>query len=179
MRVISGSARGRRLITLEDMNVRPTTDKVKESLFNIIQFDVEGSNVLDLFAGSGQLGIEALSRGARHCCFVDQSKQSLDVTKTNIKTCGFDHLSSVYKGDSLLFLDNTHEIFDIALLDPPYRQGLLEKSLLKLTDKMTKNGIIVCEASAEETLPQEVNDFSISREYKYGKIKLVVYKRNN
>ncbi len=179
MRVISGEARGRRLITLEDMDVRPTTDKVKESIFNIIQFDIEGSNVLDLFSGSGQLGIEALSRGAKHCTFIDQSKRSLDITKKNIAACSFEQRSGVYKEDALDFLEKTHEIFDIALLDPPYRQGLIRKALPELTKKMSKNGIIICELSAEEDLTQTVNDFSISREYKYGKIKILVYKRNN
>ena len=89
MRVITGEARGRRLVTLEGEDVRPTTDRVKEGMFNIIQFDIEGALVLDLFSGSGQLGIEALSRGARHCNFVDASNRSLDVTRENLKSVGF------------------------------------------------------------------------------------------
>ena len=93
MRVITGEARGRRLVTLEGEDVRPTTDRVKEGMFNIIQFDIEGALVLDLFSGSGQLGIEALSRGARHCNFVDASNRSLDVTRENLKSVGFEKRS--------------------------------------------------------------------------------------
>ena len=178
MRVISGEARGRRLQTLEGDEVRPTTDRVKESLFSIIQFDIPGSDVLDLFSGSGQLGIEAISRGAKHCSFVDESRKSLDVTKSNIKACGFEGSTSVYLGDAVSFLENTHSTFDIALLDPPYRKGLIDKALPVLSKRMSKNGLIICEASAEENLPERANDFSLTREYKYGKIKLVVYKRD-
>ncbi|MCR4594684.1 MAG: 16S rRNA (guanine(966)-N(2))-methyltransferase RsmD [Clostridiales bacterium] len=178
MRVISGEARGRRLQTLEGDEVRPTTDRVKESLFSIIQFDIPGSNVVDLFSGSGQLGIEAVSRGAGHCSFVDESRKSLDVTKSNIKTCGFEGKTSVFLGGAVSFLENTHNTFDIAILDPPYRKGLIDRTLPVLTPKMSQNGLIICEASAEEKLPEKAGDFSLTREYRYGKIKLVVYKRD-
>ena len=90
MRVISGEYRGRRLLEPEGRDVRPTTDQVKESLFNIIQFDIEGRRALDLFAGTGQLGIEALSRGARECVFVDASRDSLRLVRENLRRCGHD-----------------------------------------------------------------------------------------
>ncbi len=89
MRVITGSARGRRLKTPEGMDIRPTTDNVKESVFNILQFDIEGRRVLDLFAGTGQLGIECLSRGAREAVFIDQSRDAVRIIRENLKTCGF------------------------------------------------------------------------------------------
>ena len=91
MRVITGSARGRRLKDLPGLDTRPTTDKVKESIFNIVQFDVEGRRVLDLFAGTGQLGIEALSRGAEKCVFVDRSREAVKVVKENVTSTGFEN----------------------------------------------------------------------------------------
>ena len=132
MRVITGLARGRKLKTLEGDSVRPTTDKVKESIFNIIQFEVEGRNVLDLFSGSGQLGIEALSRGANGCVFVDSSRASLKVTEENIKAAGFEKSARTVLSDSLSYLDRTCERFDLAFLDPPYKAGLMKDALERL-----------------------------------------------
>lgn len=178
MRVITGEARGRRLTTLEGEDVRPTTDKVKEGIFNIIQFDVPEANVLDLFAGSGQLGIEAISRGARHCIFVDVSKRSLDVVRENLKACGFEKKASVFSGNAESFAQLTHETFDIVLLDPPYRKHFIDEVLPFIAQKMSDGGIIVCETSAEEELPYSAADFSVAREYKYGKIKITTYRKN-
>lgn len=178
MRVITGEARGRRLVTLEGDDVRPTTDKVKEGMFNIIQFDIPGARVLDLFAGSGQLGIEAISRGAKHCCFVDASKRSLDVVKENLKTCGFEKRASTFLGDSLSYITLSHDVFDIVFLDPPYRKQLIEKALPILASKVSDGGIIVCETAVEEELPETAGDFALAREYKYGKIKITTYRKN-
>ena len=144
MRVITGLARGRKLKTLEGDSVRPTTDKVKESIFNIIQFEVEGRNVLDLFSGSGQLGIEALSRGANGCVFVDSSRASLKVTEENIKAAGFEKSARTVLSDSLSYLDRTRERFDLAFLDPPYKAGLMKDALERLFLHMTKGSVIVC-----------------------------------
>lgn len=177
MRVITGEARGRRLITLEGEDVRPTTDKVKEGMFNIIQFDLPEANVLDLFAGSGQLGIEAISRGAKHCSFVDASKRSIDVVRENLKACGFEKRASTFSGDSISYISLSREIFDVVFLDPPYRKGIIDKVLPILADKMSDGGVIVCETSFEEKLPESAGDFSIAREYKYGKIKLTTYRK--
>ena len=129
MRVITGEARGRKLITLEGEDVRPTTDRVKEGMFNIIQFELEGASVLDLFAGSGQLGIEALSRGAKHCTFVDASNRSIDVVKQNLKTVGFEKRASVFCGDGKMYVKLSKDVFDIALLDPPYNKKILDDVL--------------------------------------------------
>lgn len=174
MRVITGSARGRKLITLEGDDVRPTTDKVKESIFNIIQFDVEGSNFLDLFAGSGQIGIEALSRGARSATFVDKSKRSVDIIKTNIHTVGFDSIASVYNTDSLLYLERARG-YDIAFLDPPYSTGLLERAMEKISVAMNDNAIVICECPASDELDDVYGKFTKHREYIYGKMKLTTY----
>lgn len=178
MRVITGEARGRRLVTLEGDDVRPTTDKVKEGIFNIIQFDIPEANVLDLFAGSGQLGIEAISRGARHCCFVDSSKRSLDTVKENLKICGFEKRASTFSGDGVSYAELTHDVFDIVFLDPPYRKQIIDKVLPIVAGKVSDGGIIVCETSLEETLPETAGDFSVAREYKYGKIKITTYRKN-
>lgn len=178
MRVITGEARGRRLVTLEGDDVRPTTDKVKEGMFNIIQFDIPGALVLDLFAGSGQLGIEALSRGAKHCSFVDASKRSLEVVRENLKACGFEKRASTFSGDSVSYISLSRDMFDVVFLDPPYRKGLIDKVLPVLATKVTDGGVIVCETSIEEVLPESAGDFKIAKEYKYGKIKLTTYRKN-
>ena len=177
MRVITGTARGRKLLTLEGSDVRPTADRVKEALFSILQFELEGRQVLDLFAGSGQLGIEALSRGAAHCTFVDASKASVAVVQKNLQTTGLAALATVQCADSLLFLGRTHALFDIALLDPPYGKGLLQKALEKLPALMRDGGVIVCEAPKEEALPEQAGPFVLVRRYAYGKITLAVYRK--
>lgn len=176
MRVITGTARGRKLITLDGDDVRPTTDKVKESLFNIIQFDVEGALFLDLFAGCGQIGIEAISRGARQAVFVDKSKKSIEVIKQNLKTVGFEKNAIVLNCDSLAFLMRRAEKYDIAFLDPPYGIGILQDALEAVAAVMNENGIIICECPTGEKLPERVCDFVVFKEYRYGKTTLVSYK---
>lgn len=179
MRVITGLAKGRRLKSLPGEDVRPTTDKVKEGLFSAIQFDIEGRRFLDLFAGSGQMGIEALSRGCQSCVFVDASKQAISVIKENISVCGFEENSRVINGDALSFLATCKETFDIVFLDPPYKAGLLENSLYSVTRIMSNYGIIICEHPNNITLPEKVNGFKLSKLYRYGKINLTVYKKEN
>lgn len=175
MRVITGTARGRRLITLEGEDVRPTTDLVKEAMFSILQFELEGRRVLDLFAGSGQLGIEALSRGAESCVFVDSSKKSLEVVKKNLEATGFKNVS-VLNSDSLSFLRTRAEKYDVALLDPPYHTGLLEKSLELISRVMSESGIVMCESPSDETLPEQIGGMVLQKRYKYGKICLWTYR---
>ena len=179
MRIISGSARGRKLKEPQGMDTRPTTGKVKESLFNIIQFELEGRRVLDLFAGTGQLGLEALSRGAEHCVFVDQWRESVALVRENVKLCGFTECSRVAQEDALSFLSVCREKYDIVFLDPPYQSGLLEKSLKLLTqfDILREHGIIVCESGAEWTLPPVPSPYEAGREYRYGQIKLSLCRR--
>ena len=119
MRVITGTARGRRLKEPQGMDIRPTTDKVKESMFSILQFDIEGRRVLDLFGGTGQLGIEALSRGALEVVFVDKSAAALKLIRENLELCGLSDQARVRNGDSLAYL-RSGEKFDLVFLDPPY-----------------------------------------------------------
>lgn len=179
MRVITGSARGAKLKTLEGMATRPTSDRVKEAMFNIIQFEVEGRRVLDLFAGSGQLAIEALSRGAAYGVLVDQSADAVKVIKDNLKKTKFDQQSSVFQSDYLRYLSTTREKFDIIFLDPPYAEKNLENALRKISeiDILSEGGIIVCERSREKVLPATVGDLICSKDYNYGKTAVNLYTR--
>lgn len=177
MRVITGSARGRRLITLEGEDVRPTTDLVKEAMFSIIQFEIEGRRVLDLFAGSGQLGIEALSRGAKSAVFVDSSRKALEVVSKNLEATGFAKSARVVNSDSIAFLLRRAEKYDIALLDPPYNTGLLQKALEIVPSVISDGGVIVCEAPDKEEMPQQAGDMVMVKSYRYGKTRLFTYRR--
>ena len=166
MRVITGTARGKRLKTLDGQDVRPTTDRVKEAVFSIIQFQTEGRVFLDLFAGSGQMGIEALSRKAKQSFFIDQSKTSLSVVKQNVQTAGFAERASIIQADAPSFLAGTAHRFDIAYLDPPFHSDLLARCLPLLAPKMNKGGIILCETTLDTELPQEAGAFSLHKEYR-------------
>ena len=179
MRIISGSARGRKLKEPQGRDTRPTTDKVKESMFNIIQFELEGRRVLDLFSGTGQLGLEALSRGAVHCTFVDQRREAAVLIGENIKLTGFTEVSRVVQGEALSFLASCGEKFDVIFLDPPYGSGLLEKSVAQIAkfDILREHGIIICESGAEQPLPTLQPPYEVGREYRYGQIKLTICRR--
>lgn len=177
MRVITGSARGRRLETLFGEEVtRPTTESVKEALFSMIQFEIEGKKVLDLFAGSGQLGIEALSRGARHCTFLENNRDAVRVVENNVSHCGFKDNSNIVFADAVSFLMRK-ENFDIAFVDPPYNLGLVEKCLPLLLKLMSEDGIVVCETSAGEDLPESIDGWYADRVRRYGKTKLTLYRK--
>lgn len=175
MRVISGTAKGRKLTPLEGDDVRPTTDRVKEAVFSIIQFHIEGRSFLDLFAGSGQMGIEALSRGAAKAVFVDQSRRSIGVINKNLSTVGFESRARVVNSDSLSYLKTCREQFDLAFLDPPYSTGLLQQALPLAVKIMKKTGFIICESPINEELPEKIDEFTLDRNYRYGKIKVSIY----
>lgn len=179
MRVITGTARGRKLGQLQGMDTRPTTDQVKESIFNIIQFDIEGRRVLDLFGGTGQLGIEALSRGAASCTFVDQRKDAVSLIRSNLKLCQLSDRARVVQGEALSFLSTVREQYHLVFLDPPYRTDLLENAIKKIAeiDMLTENGIIICESPADKVLPELPHPYHKGREYRYGKIKITVYRK--
>ncbi len=179
MRVITGSARGRRLKTLAGTDVRPTSDKVKESMFNCLQFCIEGRRVLDLFAGSGQLGIEALSRGAVSAHFIDASKASVAVVKDNLHTVGLSGCAKVFCTDAIGFLRQTPDEFDVAFLDPPYSTGLLQKALSALPAVMSDYGVIVCEHPVDEELPDVVGGFVKGKIHRFGKLAFTVYRKED
>jgi 16S rRNA (guanine(966)-N(2))-methyltransferase RsmD len=179
MRIITGTARGRKLETPEGLTTRPTSSRVKEGLFNVIQFDIPAAKTLDLFAGSGQLGIEALSRGAKSCVFVDKDKNCQTIIKKNITSTGFDAQSRVVASDCVQFLNITKDKFDIAFIDPPYESELYDKILNAAADKINDGGIAVCESSVYTVLPEKAGDLSLYRDYRYGKVKITVFKKGN
>ena len=179
MRVITGSARGCHLKELEGMETRPTTDRVKEGLFNIIQFDIEGRKILDLFAGTGQLGIECLSRGAKAAVFVDRRTDAVKLIRENLKVTNLSDRARVVSGDSMEYLKSVREQFDIIFLDPPYEAGLLGPAIAHIAkfDILSPHGIIVAEHPANRTLPALAEPYRLHRTYRYGKIGLTVYRR--
>ncbi|MBE6881534.1 MAG: 16S rRNA (guanine(966)-N(2))-methyltransferase RsmD [Ruminococcaceae bacterium] len=177
MRVITGSAKGKRLVTPEGREVtRPTGEKVKEGIFSSIQFLIEGADVLDLFAGSGQLGIEALSRGARSCVFVDSAKVAQKCITDNLKNCGFTDIAKLKTGDALMYLSSAFERFDIAFLDPPYAAEQLPVVIPALSKVMRPGGVVLCETAKNIDLPEEIGKLVKAKEYRYGSTKVLMYK---
>lgn len=179
MRVITGKAGGITLKTPEGMQTRPTADRVKEALFSIIQFDIPGARVLDLFGGTGQLGIEALSRGAKSAVFVDAGENACRLIRENLKRTGLTGEASVIRGDYLEYLKRCREKFDVILLDPPYAEIFLENALKMITeiDILQSGGIIVAERPLGKEIPWDFSGFSRSRDYKYGKTLLTLYRK--
>ena len=176
MRVITGTARGRKLCEPKDMSVRPTADMVKEAVFSIVQFDVPGRRVLDLFAGTGQLGIEALSRGARECVFVDNAPQSLALVRKNLALCGFS--GEVVRADARSYLARCGKI-DLVFIDPPYHAGLYDDVLDAVFqfDILNDGGIILVESMRGTALPEARAPYVRGRQYNYGKVSLTAYSR--
>ena len=179
MRVITGKARGIQLKTPEGMQTRPTADRVKEALFSIIHFDVPGARVLDLFGGTGQLGIEALSRGAESAVFVDAREESCRLIRENLKRTKLEKDAKVIRSDYLDYLNRCREQYNIILLDPPYAEVFLENALKRITeiDILQSDGIIVAERPLGKELPWEFEGFSRSKDYKYGKVLLPIYRK--
>ena len=181
MRVIAGTAKGTILKTPDGMATRPTSDRVKEAMFSIIQFDLPGAKVLDLFGGTGQLGIEALSRGAKTAVFVDAADSACKLIQQNLKKANMDGVSRVIRSDYLSFLKKCKDKFDIILLDPPYVEVFLENSLNLITeiDILQTNGIMVAERPVEKELLLDFPGFIRSRDYKYGNTLLTVYRKES
>ena len=181
MRVVAGSARGTVLKTPEGVLTRPTADRVKEAVFSILHFDVQEALVLDLFGGTGQLGIEALSRGAKRAVFVDHQQKACELIRENLRRTRFSERASVVRGDYLEYLKRTREQFDIILLDPPYAENFLENALncIAEIDILRDNGIIVTERPLEKALDIQLPGFSRSRDYKYGKTLITLYRRQS
>ena len=180
MRVIAGTARGVQLKTPEGMQTRPTTDRVKEALFSIIHFDLPGAHVLDLFGGTGQLGIEALSRGAAQATFVDQAEPACRLIRENLRRAKFENAGKVIRGDYLEYLSRCRENYDIILLDPPYAEVFLENALKRITeiDILRSGGIIVAERPLGKDLPWDFPGYTRSKDYKYGQILLTLYRKD-
>ena len=180
MRVIAGTAKGIQLKTPEGMKTRPTADRVKEAMFSIIQFDIGCSRILDLFGGTGQLGIEAISRGAASVTFVDESAHACKLIRDNLAKCRFEENAKVVCSDYAAFLKNCREKYNIILLDPPYAEVFLENALKIITeiDILQSGGIIVTERPVEKSLTCDFPGYSRSKDYKYGKTLLTLFRKD-
>lgn len=184
MRVITGYARGCRLETLTGDDTRPTGERVKEALCSALHFEIDGRMVLDLFAGSGQMGLEMLSRGASGCVFVDRNPEAAALIRRNLHAVARREPSlagnaQVLNLDALAYLNRSKDRFDIAFLDPPYAAGLLEPALRETARHMNPGGVIVCESDAGLTLPEQVENFALERTYRYGRVHLRLYRRQD
>ncbi len=179
MRVISGKARGVALKAPDGMKTRPTADRVKEAMFSIIQFDLPGAMVLDLFGGTGQLGIEALSRGARAAVIVDQDRTACNLIRENLQRTKLQDLAKVIQSDYACYLRSCPDKFHIILLDPPYAEEFLKNSLKIITeiDILHSGGIIVCERPLDKDLTMSFSGYSRSRDYKYGNTILTIFRK--
>ena len=181
MRIIAGTARGRQLKAPPGLHTRPTTDRVKEAVFSIIQFQVPGARVLDLFAGSGQLGLECLSRGAESCLFCDNDRAALRAVGQNITACGVQDRCTVFAGDfRSAVAGHSPGSFDIILLDPPYGGKILEDALraVEQFDILAARGIIVCESACGDKVYIPAAPYEKLREYRYGSTAITTLMRN-
>ncbi len=174
MRVISGSLRGLKLKSPEGLDTRPTLDRVKEALFSMLFDRFSDAFVLDLFAGSGALGIEALSRGAAHCTFVDSGREAVDAVKSNIEKARLEDRSKIVFEDSVSFLKKATAPFDIIFLDPPYKAGLYGEVLKTVREnRLLKDGGALV-AECESTMKLDTEGYTVLKDKKYGKVRLYV-----
>ena len=176
MRVLAGSARRLQLKTIEGMDTRPTTDRIKETLFNILQNDIEGCQFLDLYSGSGAIGIEALSRGADRAVFVENNKPAVDCIKENLAFTKLSDRAKVianHVSSALNTLEDRHQVFDVIYMDPPYNRELEKETLMRLSDSrlLNENSVIIVEAALE-------TDFSYVIDMGYLVVKEKLYKTN-
>ena len=181
LRVISGKVRGLKLDTPKNQDVRPTTDRVKESLFNMINPYIRESNVLDLFAGTGSLGIECLSRGAKNCVFVDKSRESINIVKSNVKKARVENESTILNidfKDAVKRLSTQNQKFDVIFMDPPYYENMFI-DCLKSIDELNllhEDGIIVVEHDTKDQFEETIGRLVKTRDKKYGNTTITFYK---
>lgn len=177
MKVISGTARGKNLETLDGLATRPTIARVKEGIFSSVQFLIPGAAVLDLFAGSGQMGIECLSRGAKSCVFVDQSKEAIGVVTRNVKNCSLSQNAKIVNSRSQDYTNRTTEKFDIVILDPPYNCGILDEIMPRIYEITNDGGIIIAESEDTWSLKNTIEGLYEVKTYKYGKVKVTKFQK--
>ena len=178
MRVITGEYKGRKLEAPIGDDIRPTSDKVKESIFNLLMNETYDRVFCDLFCGTGSLGIEALSRGAARCYFIDRSRESIRLTIHNLKICGAEDRAIVLTGEYDRQLARIHEKVDVFLLDPPYHDGLYDNCLRRIDelDLLSKEGIIIAEHGSRDPVPEEAGNLIRVRQRRYGRIMLSIYR---
>ena len=180
MKVITGIAKGKPLETLKGEDVvRPTSQMAKEGIFSAVQFYVAGAKTLDPFAGSGQLGIEALSREASLCVFVDQSREAVEIIIKNLKYTNLFSKSRVITSEATRYLKFCKEEFDIVFIDPPYNKGLCNDVLPFVGDVLTDNGFVFCETDRRETLEETYGSLKLKKCYRYGKALVWLYQKNS
>ena len=184
MRVISGKARGKKLKTPENDNIRPTLDRVKENVFNVIGFSIRNAVVLDLFSGTGAIGIEALSRGAKQVYFVDKDRKSYELTEFNVKSAKLEENAVFLNQDAenaLLEFESKALKFDIIFLDPPYNKGIVQKILQQLEkyNIMQSEGVVIVETDREEVTPEKFGKFFKQKEKSYSSTKITFYGVDN
>lgn len=179
MRVIAGTARSIPLKSRDGLDTRPTGDRVKVAIFNIVQFDVPGSRVLDLFGGSGQMAIEALSRGASGAVIVDASPEAMAIIRENLTRTKLAPLAKTVRADYLEYLNSCREQFDLIFLDPPYRENFLENALKRISeiDILKSGGIIICEKPAGKTLDEAYGGIRHTKDYRYGRTEISLFRR--
>ncbi|OPA77849.1 16S rRNA (guanine(966)-N(2))-methyltransferase RsmD [Paenibacillus selenitireducens] len=181
MRVISGTAKGRPLKAVPGMGTRPTTDKVKEAVFSIIGPYFDGGRVLDLFAGTGGLGIEALSRGAERAVFVDMDPKSIEVIRQNLKTAKLENQAEVYRNEAtraIKALEKRGGGFDLIFLDPPYKMTQVDEMMMDLAQRglVQDQAVIMVEHDADHTYPEQVGPFRSTRVAHYGETTISIYR---
>ncbi len=178
MRVISGKVRGLKLDCPQGIETRPTLDRVKEAVFSMLLPYIVDSSVLDLYAGSGALGIEALSRGADSAVFIDDNEAACNCIESNLSKSKFDVQSKVIKTSVENFLKSTDKKFDIIFLDPPYSKNMYSKALKLIRDYnvLSANGIILVEWDYEIGFTKDLSDFVVVKEKKYGRVGVSVLK---
>ena len=176
MRVISGSARGLKLLSLEGLDTRPTLDRVKEALFSMLTPYINSSNVLDLFAGSGALGIEALSRGANKAVFVDSLPSAMAIVKENVKKARLENSALFFQKDACDFLKHCDLKFDIVFLDPPYSGNFYESCLKGLCENNLLNteGVVAMEWESELSRPAIPPCYEVVKERRYGRVMITL-----
>lgn len=182
MRIISGKARGTKLYTLDGMNTRPTLDRVKESLFSIIQNELIDADILDLFSGSGALALESLSRGAKEAVLCDNNIEAIKIIKKNIEKCHLGENTNVIYSDYKSCLKKINKKFDIIFIDPPYKLDIAIKAidLIQEYDILKKDGIIIIETDEQERELEELNNnknINIKDLRRYGRVKLIFLNR--
>ncbi|MBF0412883.1 MAG: 16S rRNA (guanine(966)-N(2))-methyltransferase RsmD [Desulfamplus sp.] len=198
MRIISGTCRGRRLAALKGINIRPTSDKVRESIFNIIGQTLDGAEVLDLFAGTGAFGIECLSRGASGAVFVDIARDSCSVIRQNIELCGFTNQSVVFQYDAVKLnsaenitltqsnikskqTDILSKQFDLIFADPPYEMGFVAKILKNkaILKSLGSDSLMILEHTLKEKIPDDIEMLDIYDQRQYGKTLISFFKQSS